>query len=324
MASKWWKITDKDLLDFLRAKEVVADLSNFYIGEMVDVIVDGKHIKRRCFDTPSGNTINVKGYRVCYDDFNEPADNVVESKLNINKGDNVMKLDWNTIKNNKVIKNDYHDKEIYRQAFGALLEDYPPTDNIPGGYRILVDGNYETEFSANSQEEAIQKFKNYFAGKRGVNNSRKPVKSAMYGPADPEPADLQIDMTNTGYFEDGWLLLNVVGDGPYNINGHPDGTEFTINAYGPNGEDLGSKKFDFLDLWNRGSITSGCHGKDKKDKKKKKAIKSSFTDYKNMLYGMVEDGELDAKQTALNLIQWLSVNDCEDYLRKYEIIGYEE
>lgn len=78
----------------------------------------------------------------------------------------------------KPIKSDYHDKEIYKQAFGALLEDYPPSEDIPGGYRVLVDGNYETEFSANSREEAIQKFKDYFANKKkGINNSKKPIKS---------------------------------------------------------------------------------------------------------------------------------------------------
>lgn len=71
----------------------------------------------------------------------------------------------------KAVKSTY-DNEIYRQAFGALLEDYPPTDTIPGGYRVLVDGNYETEFSAGSQEEAIQKFKDYFAEKKSVKNSK--------------------------------------------------------------------------------------------------------------------------------------------------------
>ena len=77
------------------------------------------------------------------------------------------------------IKSDYHDKEIYRQAFGALLEDYAPEGNYPGGYRVLVDGNYETEFSANSREEAIQKFKDYFANKKkGVNSSRQ-IKSSL-------------------------------------------------------------------------------------------------------------------------------------------------
>lgn len=80
----------------------------------------------------------------------------------------------------KPIKSDYHDKEIYRQAFGSLLEDYAPEGDFPGGYRVLVDGNYETEFSANSREEAIQKFKDYFANKKeGINNSKKPIKSSL-------------------------------------------------------------------------------------------------------------------------------------------------
>lgn len=80
----------------------------------------------------------------------------------------------------RTIKSDYHDKEIYRQAFGSLLEDYAPEGDFPGGYRVLVDGNYETEFSANSREEAIQKFKDYFANKReSINNSKKPIKSSL-------------------------------------------------------------------------------------------------------------------------------------------------
>ena len=79
----------------------------------------------------------------------------------------------------KPIKSSY-DNEIYRQAFGTLLEDYPPSEDISGGYRVLVDGNYETEFSANSREEAIQKFKDYFADKKkGITNSRKPIKSSL-------------------------------------------------------------------------------------------------------------------------------------------------
>lgn len=79
----------------------------------------------------------------------------------------------------KSIKSTY-DNEIYRQAFGALLEDYAPSEDLPGGYRVLVDGNYETEFSAESREEAIQKFKDYFANKKkGINNSKKPIKSSF-------------------------------------------------------------------------------------------------------------------------------------------------
>lgn len=83
-----------------------------------------------------------------------------------------------------------------------------------------------------------------------LTSSKKPIKSDYKG-LDDEVGDLQIDMTNTGYFEDGWLRIE--GE---NEEGYRDGTEFTINAYGPNGEDLGSKKFDFLDLWHKGPIAS--------------------------------------------------------------------
>lgn len=92
-----------------------------------------------------------------------------------------LKNTYHTPVNNskKPIKSTY-DNEIYRQAFGALLEDYAPSEDLPGGYRVLVDGNYETEFSAESREEAIQKFKDYFANKKkGINNSRKPIKSSF-------------------------------------------------------------------------------------------------------------------------------------------------
>ena len=102
----------------------------------------------------------------------------------------------------KAVKSGY-DNEIYRQAFGALLEDYPPTDTIPGGYRVLVDGNYETEFSANLQEEAIQKFKDYFANKKkGITNSKKSIKSgpdmwAINGMDNPnKPRDIQPNRHN--------------------------------------------------------------------------------------------------------------------------------
>ena len=94
-----------------------------------------------------------------------------------------------------------------------------------------------------------------------IESSRKSIKSDYNGLSE-EVGDLQIDMTNTGYFEDGWLLIQ--GE---NEEGYRDGTEFTINAYGPNGEDLGSKKFDFLDLWNEGSVISS-----------KKLVKSGLVD----------------------------------------------
>lgn len=117
-----------------------------------------------------------------WDDTNELYwnDNGDESDYLMITTDEGLPRNCTPIKNSrKSIKSDYHDKEIYRQAFGALLEDYPPSEDIPGGYRVLVDGNYETEFSANSREEAIQKFKDYFAESRGINNSRKPIKSSL-------------------------------------------------------------------------------------------------------------------------------------------------
>ena len=89
---------------------------------------------------------------------------------------------------------DRQNKEIYREAFGSLIEDSPAQDfdngdygiaHYPGYYRVLVDGTYETEFSAETREEAIQKFKDYFKNSRGINNSRKiksskrPIKSGL-------------------------------------------------------------------------------------------------------------------------------------------------
>lgn len=67
------------------------------------------------------------------------------------------------------------EKEIYREAFGSLIRDSSAYDynnepygiiHFPGRYRVLVDGWYETEFSAETDEEAIEKFKEYFKNKK--------------------------------------------------------------------------------------------------------------------------------------------------------------
>lgn len=69
-----------------------------------------------------------------------------------------------------------NEKEIYREAFASLIKDKEAHDydnnpygtiHFPGAYRILVDGNYETEFSAETDEEAIKKFKKHFCDKYG-------------------------------------------------------------------------------------------------------------------------------------------------------------
>lgn len=61
------------------------------------------------------------------------------------------------------------ENEIYRQAFGALIKDSDAADfdnqgvtlHLKGSYRILIDGNFEIEFTADSDEEAIEFFKDY-------------------------------------------------------------------------------------------------------------------------------------------------------------------
>lgn len=67
-------------------------------------------------------------------------------------------------------------KEIYREFFASLIKDSEAktvkdelngTLHFPGSYRVLVDGNYETEFSAETDNEAIVKFKKYFDKKNG-------------------------------------------------------------------------------------------------------------------------------------------------------------
>ena len=67
-------------------------------------------------------------------------------------------------------------KEIYRELFASLIKDSESKTvknepygalHFPGSYRVLVDGNYETEFSAETDNEAIAKFKKYFDKKNG-------------------------------------------------------------------------------------------------------------------------------------------------------------
>lgn len=98
------------------------------------------------------------------------GDNPIENSKKPIKSDS----DWHA-------RHDYQNKEIYREAFGSLVKDSDAQDfdnspygtvHYPGFYRVLVDGTYETEFSAETDEEAIQKFKDYFAETRGIKNSK--------------------------------------------------------------------------------------------------------------------------------------------------------
>lgn len=72
--------------------------------------------------------------------------------------------------------------EIYRECFGCLIKDNEARDipngsygavHYPGWYRVLVDGNFECQFAAETDEEAIQKFKKHFEEKRnGIRHYR--------------------------------------------------------------------------------------------------------------------------------------------------------
>lgn len=72
---------------------------------------------------------------------------------------------------------------------------------------------------------------------------KRMIKSAYNG-LDGRIGDLHIDLTNTGYLEDSYLLIE--GENEF---GYQDGTDFTITAYDVNGNELGTKRFNFLDIW---------------------------------------------------------------------------
>jgi hypothetical protein len=144
-----------------------------------------------------------------------------------------------------------------------VFDEYGGTSFTEDDFFCLANSRKPVKSSMPGKEKGIQAIMDEYGCTREeaieimneeIQNSRKLVKSS--NELNNEVADLQIDMTNTGYFEDGWLLLDLVGTNQHSINNQPDNTGFTINAYGPNGEDLGSKKFDFLELWRRGSINS--------------------------------------------------------------------
>lgn len=74
------------------------------------------------------------------------------------------------------------DNEIYRECFASLIKDNEAKDmqngsygtiHFPGWYRVLVDGNFECQFSAETDDEAIQKFKKHFEEKKnGIRHYR--------------------------------------------------------------------------------------------------------------------------------------------------------
>lgn len=63
------------------------------------------------------------------------------------------------------------EKEIYRQCFASLICERTPCYDkdldmmFNGHYIILIDGNFETETYEESDEKAIEFFKEYFKNK---------------------------------------------------------------------------------------------------------------------------------------------------------------
>jgi len=335
MEGKWWKVTDENLLGFLRAKEVKADLSNFYVGEMVDVIVDGKQLKRRCFDTPSGNTINIKGYRVCYDDFDEPVEEI-ESKLN-ERRITTMQMDWNTIKNNRIIKSSEDSNRVY--TYYINLEN---TGYYEDGYLRIIPGEGDdtkfkieaTDEDGNVIKEGVFKFDDLI----GV------PYTSDYDSWKTRPYSYYIDLVNTGYYESPILRI---------IPSEGDLTEFRIEVDDENGTMIKEGKFDFGDILFDGIIANSREviksdsswnkriqeimdeeGVTREEAENilgdacqtsSRQIKSSIADpNRTRLYEMVEDGVIDAQWIALSLIKWLSEDDCEEFMRVYEIDFPEE
>lgn len=335
MGMKWWKVTDEDLLGFLRAKEVKADLSNFYIGEMVDVIVDGIQMKRRCFDTPSGNTINIKGYRICYDDFDEPVEEI-ESKLN-ERGITTMQMDWNTIKNNRIIKSSEDSNRVY--AYYINLEN---TGYYEDGYLRIIPGEGDdtkfkieaTDEDGNVIKEGVFKFDDLIGAPY----------TSDYDSWKTRPYSYHIDLVNTGYYESPILRITP---------SEGDLTEFRIEVDDENGTMIKEGKFDFGDILFDGIIANSREviksdsswnkriqeimdeeGVTREEAENilgdacqtsSRQIKSSIADpNRTRLYEMVEDGVIDAQWIALSLIQWLSDDNCEEFMRVYGIDMPEE
>ena len=62
---------NQETCEIAKVKEITCDLKNFYLGERVVLIVDGKQITRRVYDNKeSGLFVRINGCMICYYDFN--------------------------------------------------------------------------------------------------------------------------------------------------------------------------------------------------------------------------------------------------------------
>ena len=61
----------QDACESAGVKQIACDLKNFYVGEKVVLVVDGKQITRRVYDNRDcGLFVRINGCMICYYDFN--------------------------------------------------------------------------------------------------------------------------------------------------------------------------------------------------------------------------------------------------------------
>lgn len=56
--------------DYTDGHLVLCDLKNFYVGGEVTLILSGKEIKRKVYDSKDGLYINFRNNKLFYEDFN--------------------------------------------------------------------------------------------------------------------------------------------------------------------------------------------------------------------------------------------------------------
>ena len=184
-----------------------------------------------------------KAWNICKRGQEAKLENAYHTPVQSSKKSIKSDSDWHA-------RNDYQNKEIYREAFASLVKDSDAQDfdnspygtvHYPGFYRVLVDGTYETEFSAETDEEAIQKFKDYFAESRGINNSKKSIKSSLEDRLIPYLEE----------FEEGYADAQVVAPGDEMDVSSRQETFFEIfkNDYDLSDEDINKLKDAVMGIW---------------------------------------------------------------------------
>ena len=65
---RFWNCRE-DVCQMAGCKTILANLDTFYLGQKVELEVDGKKLERRVYDGPEGLFVFIKNCKVCYEDF---------------------------------------------------------------------------------------------------------------------------------------------------------------------------------------------------------------------------------------------------------------